>query len=112
MKLTAVVVSHTSYVYISGASPPAESHQGDGLKHQHAKDSSKHQVASQPAWLLALEVVTGTLTTIVLLFAVLAAIKKCKGKYPIIIPWKKVANGNEQMIMYIGQFSNVTTTVF
>ncbi|OVA14072.1 Protein kinase domain [Macleaya cordata] len=84
-----------------GASPPSESHEGSNLEHQHAKDRSKHQRESKPAWLLALEVVTGTIAAFILFFAVLAAVKKCKGKYSVIIPWKKAANENEQMTIYI-----------
>ncbi|KAI3985318.1 hypothetical protein MKX01_033632 [Papaver californicum] len=83
-----------------GASQPAASHAAN-VGHQHAEEGSKHQRKSQPAWLLALEIVTGIVAAIIILFAVLAAVKKCKGKCHVRIPWKKVRNGNEPIYMYI-----------
>ncbi|MCL7046241.1 hypothetical protein MKW94_029275 [Papaver nudicaule] len=84
-----------------GASQPAGSHQPANVGHQHAKGESKHKRKSQPAWLLALEIITGILAAVILLFAVLAAVRKCNGKYHFGTPWKKVRSGNESMFMYI-----------
>ncbi|KAF6135291.1 hypothetical protein GIB67_021653 [Kingdonia uniflora] len=70
---------------------------------EHGESVSRHhQGRSKPAWLLALEIVTGTVAGFLLLFAILAASRKCKGESPVIIPWKKGAsNGNDQMIIHI-----------
>ncbi|KAI3944373.1 hypothetical protein MKW98_006534 [Papaver atlanticum] len=81
-----------------GASHPAGSHAAN-VGNQDAKEGSKQQKKSQPAWLLAVEIVTEILAAIILLCAVLAAVKKCKGNCRI--PWKKVRNGNEPIYMYI-----------
>ncbi|KAK9121314.1 hypothetical protein Syun_018931 [Stephania yunnanensis] len=85
-----------------GASPPpAKSHPGATSNHQHAEVASKHHGESKPAWLLALEILTGAIVGLLLLLAVLTAVKKCKGRPPVIIPWKKGSSGKDQMIISI-----------
>ncbi|KAF8413155.1 hypothetical protein HHK36_001130 [Tetracentron sinense] len=81
--------------YFTGATP------GYNTKHQHAEDGSKHQESSKPTWLLALEIVTGTIVGFFLLFAILTAVKNWKGKTSVIIPWKKTTNRKDQMTIYI-----------
>lgn len=84
-----------------GPPPPAKSHPGASTKHRPAEDTSKHQGASKPAWLLALEIVTGTMVGSLFLVAVITAIQKCKAKSAIIIPWKKSASDRDHMAVYI-----------
>uniref|UniRef100_A0A5B6ZN15 Protein kinase domain-containing protein n=1 Tax=Davidia involucrata TaxID=16924 RepID=A0A5B6ZN15_DAVIN len=84
-----------------GGTPPAKSSPEVNPKHQPAEDGSKHQVASKPAWLLALEVVTGTMVGSLFLVALLTALQKCKSKSSIIIPWKKSASEKDHMTIYI-----------
>lgn len=81
--------------------PPAKSHPGVGPKHQPTLDGPKHQDTSKPAWLLALEIVTGTMVGSLCIIALLTALKRCKSKSSIIIPWKKSASEKEHMQVYI-----------
>ncbi|KAJ9706540.1 hypothetical protein PVL29_001825 [Vitis rotundifolia] len=81
--------------------PPAKSHPGVGPKHQPTLDGLKHQDTSKPAWLLALEIVTGTMVGSLCIIALLTALQRCKSKSSIIIPWKKSASEKEHMQVYI-----------
>ena len=83
--------------------PPAKSHPGVGPKHQPTLDGPKHQDTSKPAWLLALEIVTGTMVGSLCIIALLTALQRCKSKSSIIIPWKKSASEKEHMQVYIGK---------
>ncbi|KAI4326975.1 hypothetical protein L6164_019484 [Bauhinia variegata] len=89
-------------VQCAGASP-ATSHPGVYPKHRSAEDVSKHHGASKPAWLLALEIVTGIMVGSFFLIGVLTALQKCNNKSSIIIPWKKSASEKEHMTVYIDQ---------
>jgi len=66
------------------------------------KHVTKHQEASKPAWLLALEIVTGTMVGSLFIIAILTAIQRCNNKSSIIIPWKKSASGKDYMAVHIG----------
>ncbi|KAJ4953955.1 hypothetical protein NE237_030787 [Protea cynaroides] len=88
----------------SPVTPPAKSHPRANLKHQHAEKSPKHHEASKPAWLLPLEIVTGTVAGLLLLIAAFTAAKRCQTKPSDIIPWKKKANGKvhkNHLIIYM-----------
>lgn len=85
-----------------GSAPPAKSHPVANLKHPPAKGASKHQGASKPVWLLALEIATGTMVGSLFLVAMLTALQKCNSKSSIIIPWKKSASGKDHMTICIG----------
>ncbi|XP_043717364.1 probable LRR receptor-like serine/threonine-protein kinase At1g63430 [Telopea speciosissima] len=61
----------------------------------HGENGPKHHEGSKPAWLLALEIVTGTVAGFVLLVAAFTAVKKCKAKSTDIIPWKKTASSKD-----------------
>ncbi|KAL5188760.1 putative LRR receptor-like serine/threonine-protein kinase [Glycine soja] len=65
------------------------------------KHVTKHQEASKPAWLLALEIVTGTMVGSLFIIAILTAIQRCNNKSSIIIPWKKSASGKDYMAVHI-----------
>ncbi|KAH1235612.1 putative LRR receptor-like serine/threonine-protein kinase [Glycine max] len=65
------------------------------------KHVTKHQEASKPAWLLALEIVTGTMVGSLFIIAILSAIQRCNNKPSIIIPWKKSASGKDYMAVHI-----------
>lgn len=85
-----------------GAAPPEKSHPAAKSEHEHAESVAKHQEASKPAWLLALEIVTGSIAGFLLLFGSITAWTKLKGKNPVIIPWKKTSSQKDEMIIYIG----------
>lgn len=81
--------------------PPSKGHPGVSPKHKPTKDVPKHPDTSKPAWLLALEVVTGTMVCSLVLVAVVTALQKCKSKPSIIIPWKKSASEKDHTTVYI-----------
>ncbi|XLT02846.1 hypothetical protein HN51_052197 [Arachis hypogaea] len=62
---------------------------------------SKHHGASKPVWLLALEIITGTMIGSLFLIALLAALQRGNKKASIIIPWKKSTSQNDSMTVYI-----------
>ncbi|KDP25459.1 hypothetical protein JCGZ_20615 [Jatropha curcas] len=79
----------------------AKTHQTFNPKHRPAESASKqHPGASKPAWLLALEIITGTMVGSLFLVAVLTAFQRCNNKSSIIIPWKKSVSQNDQMAVY------------
>lgn len=100
--LPTIVVESDDVCFVGGA-PPAKTHQAFNPKHQPSEDVAKqHQEASKPAWLLALEIVTGTMVGLLFLVAVLTAFQRCNNKSSIIIPWKKSASQNDYTAVYIG----------
>ncbi|XVF10623.1 hypothetical protein REPUB_Repub07fG0198500 [Reevesia pubescens] len=80
---------------------PSRSHQAPSPKHRPAKDVAKHPTASKPAWLLALEIVTGITVGSLFLVAILTAFQRCNKKSAIIIPWKKSGSEKEHVAIYI-----------
>ncbi|KAF7828289.1 putative LRR receptor-like serine/threonine-protein kinase [Senna tora] len=84
----------------AGASP-AKSSPVVNTKHQTAEYVSKHHGASKPAWLLVLEIVTGTLVGSLFLVAVFTALKRCNNKSSIINPWRKSTSQKDHMAVYI-----------
>lgn len=98
-----------NFYFIAGASP-AESHPVVKPKHHHvAEHVSKHQGTSKPAWLLALEIATGTMVGSLFLIAIVTAFQRCNKKSSIIIPWKKSSSDKENMAIYIGLVSLLST---
>nr|AMM43029.1 LRR-RLK [Vernicia montana] len=84
-----------------GHAPPAKTHPTFSQKHRPAEDVPKqHQGASKPTWLLALEIITGTMVGSLFLIAVLTAFQRCNSKSSIIIPWKKSVSQNDHMAVY------------
>ena len=92
--------------------PPAKSHPGVGPKHPPNVDGQKHQDTSKPAWLLALEIVTGTMVGSLCIIAILTALQRCKSKSSIIIPWKKSASEKEHMQVFIGKIVAQQSALF
>ncbi|KAL2525042.1 putative LRR receptor-like serine/threonine-protein kinase [Abeliophyllum distichum] len=85
-----------------GGAPPSKTHPVVNTQHQPVEDGTKHQPnASKPAWLLALEIVTGIMVGSLFVIALLTTLQKCKGKPSIIIPWKKSASDKDYRMMYI-----------
>ncbi|CAL5433062.1 unnamed protein product [Camellia sinensis] len=90
-----------------GGAPPAKHRSGVNPNNRPAQDGTKHQAtlkpisASKPAWLLALEIATGTMVGSIFLVALLAALQRCKSNSSITIPWKKSASDNGHMTTYI-----------
>ncbi|KAK7308984.1 hypothetical protein RJT34_05362 [Clitoria ternatea] len=62
---------------------------------------SKHHRASKPIWLLALEIITGTMVGSLFLVAILAVFQRYNKKSSIIIPWKKSASQKDHTTVYI-----------
>ncbi|XP_028065234.1 probable LRR receptor-like serine/threonine-protein kinase At1g63430 isoform X2 [Camellia sinensis] len=90
-----------------GGAPPAKHRSGVNPNNRPAQDGTKHQAtlkpisASKPAWLLALEIATGTMVGSIFLVALLTALQRCKSNSSITIPWKKSASDNGHMTTYI-----------
>lgn len=88
-----------------GAFQPAKSHSSPTASRKHkplAMDNeAKHPKASKPSWLLALEVVTGTMVGALICLAVLTAFKICNDKASMVIPWKKSASDKDCLEVYI-----------
>ncbi|XP_057449962.1 probable LRR receptor-like serine/threonine-protein kinase At1g63430 [Lotus japonicus] len=84
----------------AGASP-AKSQPVVNPNHQPAENVPKHHGSSKPSWLLAIEIVMGTMVGSLFLVAVLAAFQRCNKKSAIIIPWKKSASQKDHMTVYI-----------
>lgn len=89
--------------YVVGA-PPSKGHPAVNPKHKPTKNVPKHSDTSKPAWLLALEVVTGTMVCSLVLVAVVTGLQKCNSKSSIIIPWKKSGSVKDHTTVYIGLF--------
>ncbi|XP_024452881.2 probable LRR receptor-like serine/threonine-protein kinase At1g63430 isoform X3 [Populus trichocarpa] len=82
--------------------PPARTPQTTNPKQQPAEDlSNQHPRASKPAWLLALEIVTGTMVGCLFLIAFITALQRCKDKSSLIIPWKKSSSQKDHVTVYI-----------
>ncbi|KAL2517081.1 putative LRR receptor-like serine/threonine-protein kinase [Abeliophyllum distichum] len=85
-----------------GGAPPAKNHPVINTKHRPLEDRSKHQAnSSKPAWLLALEIVTGVMVGSLFVIAMLTAVQKCKSESSIIIQWKKSASEKDYMTICI-----------
>lgn len=94
--------------FIAGASP-AKSEPVVNQFQQSSDHVHKHHGTSEPAWLLAIEIVTGTMVGSLFLVAVLAAFQRCNKKSSIIIPWKKSASQKDHTTVYIGSVSLLST---
>ncbi|XVF13151.1 hypothetical protein REPUB_Repub08aG0183400 [Reevesia pubescens] len=81
--------------------PLSRSHQAPSPKLRPAEVIAKHRKASKPAWLLALEVVTGIMVGSVFLVALLTAFQRFNSKSAIIIPWKKSGSEKEHVAVYV-----------
>lgn len=75
--------------------------EADNLKHRPPESGPKHQQASKPTWLLALEVGTGVMVGSVFLVALLTAFQRCNSKSSIIIPWKKSPSEKDNVAVYV-----------
>uniref|UniRef100_A0A7N0SZ47 Protein kinase domain-containing protein n=1 Tax=Kalanchoe fedtschenkoi TaxID=63787 RepID=A0A7N0SZ47_KALFE len=84
-----------------GASSPAKTSPGLNSRHHPTAAIAEHQNASKPAWLLAIEIVTGTMVGSLIVLATLTAIMKCKTRWPVIIRWKKSPCLKKQMSIFI-----------
>ncbi|XP_047342185.1 probable LRR receptor-like serine/threonine-protein kinase At1g63430 [Impatiens glandulifera] len=70
----------------------------DLIKHSKA---SRPPPASKPRWVLAIEIVTGTMAGSICLVAILTAVQRFKSKSSIIIPWKKSASTRDHLAIYV-----------
>jgi len=92
-----------------GASPAKSQPVVDHQFHQLGNHVRKHRGLSEPTWLLALEIVAGTMVGSLCLIAILAAFQRCNNKSSIIIPWKKSASQKYHTTVYIGSVSLSST---
>ncbi|XP_059661763.1 probable LRR receptor-like serine/threonine-protein kinase At1g63430 [Cornus florida] len=90
----------------SKQSPPAHCSMHDGAsppksipKVNPKQQGSKHQTASKPAWLLALEIMTGSMVGFLFLVVLFTVLQKWKSKSSI--PWKKSASEKDHMTISI-----------
>ncbi|CAI8589265.1 unnamed protein product [Vicia faba] len=84
-----------------GASPAKSQPVVSNQYHQIADHARKHHGASEPTWLLALEIVAGTMVGSLFLVAALATVQRCNNKSSIIIPWKKSGSLKDHNAVYI-----------
>ncbi|CAE5962308.1 unnamed protein product [Arabidopsis arenosa] len=70
-------------------------------KHQSAQMVAKHHRASKPKWLLALEIVTGSMVGLLLLVALFSAVHRWNNRSSLIIPWKKSSSEKEKFTVYV-----------
>ncbi|KAL6496764.1 hypothetical protein OROHE_027326 [Orobanche hederae] len=85
------------------ARPPVKTHPGVNTKRRPIEDKSKHESSDSrgPAWLLALEIVTGIMVGLLFIIALFTALQKWKRRTSIIIPWKKSGSATDYMTIYI-----------
>ncbi|GAU20653.1 hypothetical protein TSUD_230670, partial [Trifolium subterraneum] len=86
-----------------GGASPAKSQpvRNDNQYHEIADHVHKNHRSSKPTWLLALEIVAGTMVGSLFLIATLAAVQRCNNKSSIIIPWKKSSSQKDHTTVYI-----------
>lgn len=97
---------------IPGAAISAKGHTNPSgnTKGKSRESETKHQ-KSRPTWLLALEIVTGTMVGTLLITALITTYKRFNNKSSMIIPWKKSGSDKERLAVYIGKFSTLATTI-
>ena len=71
-------------------------------KHQSAEIVAKHHRAWRPKWLLALEIVTGSMVGLLFLVALFSAVHRWNNRPSLIIPWKKSSSDKEKLTVYVG----------
>ncbi|XP_068640574.1 probable LRR receptor-like serine/threonine-protein kinase At1g63430 [Aristolochia californica] len=84
-----------------GGTLPAKVHQAPRPDKRHFENEMTHHSSSKPTWLLALEITTGVIVGSLLLFAVFAAVKRCRAKPSVIIPWKKTGSMKDHITIFI-----------
>ncbi|KAH0884261.1 hypothetical protein HID58_060357 [Brassica napus] len=70
-------------------------------KHQSAEIVAKHHRAWRPKWLLALEIVTGSMVGLLFLVALFSAVHRWNNRPSLIIPWKKSSSDKEKLTVYV-----------
>ncbi|KAI4367897.1 hypothetical protein MLD38_016523 [Melastoma candidum] len=86
-----------------GFTSPPRSRPNLTARQKPANGVAKHDRASnsKPTWLLALEIVTGTMVGSLLVVAMLATFRRCHNKPSLIIPWKKSSSDRENIDLYL-----------
>lgn len=74
---------------------------GSPPKHQSAEIVAKHHKTSRPKWLLALEIVTGSMVALFCLVALFSAVHRWQNRPSLIIPWKKSSSVKEKFAVYV-----------
>ncbi|KAL0736817.1 hypothetical protein Bca4012_013027 [Brassica carinata] len=70
-------------------------------KHQSAEIVAKHHRASRPKWLLALEIVTGSMVGLLFLVALFSALHRWNNRPSLLVPWKKSSSDKEKFTVYV-----------
>ncbi|KGN50115.1 probable LRR receptor-like serine/threonine-protein kinase At1g63430 [Cucumis sativus] len=81
--------------------PSAQCEPAVTKSHPGTNEQNHHQTTSKPIWLLALEIVTGTLVGSLFLVAVLTAVQKFNRKSSMILPWKKAGSRKYYAPVYV-----------
>ncbi|EYU29741.1 hypothetical protein ABFS82_01G076100 [Erythranthe guttata] len=90
-----------------GAAPPVNT------KRRPIENGSKNgSNGSKPAWLLALEAVTGIMVGLLFVVAIFTALQKWKRKPSITNPWKKFGSTKDYMTIYIDSVTLKDVTRF
>lgn len=99
---------------ISGSLAPAKTHSNTSVrtKSKPSKSEVSHHNTSKPTWLLALEIVTGTMVGVLFVTALITGYKRCDHKSSMIIPWKKSGSHKDRLAVYIGKSFTLATTPF
>ncbi|XP_071685921.1 probable LRR receptor-like serine/threonine-protein kinase At1g63430 [Rutidosis leptorrhynchoides] len=83
-----------------GGSPPSKHKSGEVKHHVDSVGHNQQASRSKPAWLLALEIVTGVMVGSLFVVAILTTVHRCKNKSSNIIPWKKSGSDKDHMSYY------------
>lgn len=97
-------MKNEAILFATGASFPTKTSPGLDSRHRPSAANGSRNT-SKPTWLLALEIVTGTMVGGLILVAAVTTIVKCKAQPHIKIPWKKSASLKEQMNVFVGLIS-------
>ncbi|KAM0945155.1 putative protein kinase RLK-Pelle-LRR-VI-2 family [Dioscorea sansibarensis] len=65
--------------------------------YKHSSEQPDHRKQSQPEWLLILEIITGSLMFVFCVSALATALKLCKPKSSLTLPWKRSTNWENQL---------------
>ncbi|CAO2827225.1 unnamed protein product [Amaranthus hypochondriacus] len=86
-----------------GSLAPAKTHSNASVrtKSKPSKSEVSHHNTSKPTWLLALEIVTGTMVGVLFVTALITGYKRCDHKSSMIIPWRKSGSGKDRLAVYI-----------
>ncbi|KAL8216682.1 hypothetical protein R6Q57_023519 [Mikania cordata] len=81
--------------------PPAKAHNTQGTRIQPIEHKARNPTRdSKPAWLLAIEVVTGVMVGSLFLIVIFTFAMRCKGKPSVLNTWNKSTSYKDHMAVY------------